>query len=106
MRRTPSTRTVLALVAAAVLAACGSSGDDSPDEVQADLAEELQAQLALDEEQADCFAGVLVDEIGADELQDIDFTAQEPPAGMQEEFTAAAALAIDTCDIDISAIGG
>ena len=106
LRRTSSARTVLALVAVVGLVSCGSSGDDSPEEVQADLAEELRAQLDLDEEQSDCFAEVLVEEIGAEELQDVDFTAQEPPEGMEEELTAAATIAIDTCDIDVSAAGG
>lgn len=106
MRRTPLMSALLALTMVLALTACGGDGDDSPDDVRADLSEEIQEQLDLDEEQAGCFAGVLVEEIGADELQDVDFTAQEPPEGMEDDFTAAALTAIDDCDIDVSALGG
>lgn len=106
MRRTPLTGGLAALVAALALAGCGGGGDDGPEEVEADLSEELQSSLDIGEDEADCFANVLVDEIGTEDLQDIDFTAEEPPEGMQERFAAAALTAVDECEIDASAFGG
>jgi hypothetical protein len=49
---------------------------------------------------------VLIEEIGVEDLQDIDFTAEDPPEGMEDEFTSAALIAVDDCDIDVSALGG
>ena len=106
MRRTSLSASLVALGLTVALAACGSDGDDSPEEVQADLAEELQSSLQISETEADCFAGVLIEEIGVEDLQDIDFTAEDPPEGMADEFTAAALIAVDDCDIDVSALGG
>ena len=103
MRRAPLIGTLVML--AALGAGCGGGGDDSPDEVRANLSEELQASLPLDEEEADCFAEVLVEEIGVEALQDIDFTAEEPPERLEEDFTAAALVAVDDCDISMEELG-
>ncbi len=82
------------------LGACGGGGsDDSPEDIQAELAEQFQDE-GLDEAAAECFAEVLVEEIGADELADIDFSDEAPPEELQEELAAAARIAIDRCDID------
>lgn len=106
MRRTPLTSALAALVVALLVTACGGGGDDDPEDLQADLSEDIQTSLDLNEAQADCFADLLVEEIGAEDLQDVDFSADEPPAGMEEQLTAAARAAIDECDIDPAASGG
>src|SRR3546814_7432790 len=95
------------IAVASLLAACGSGdSDDSPEELQEKLAEELQdSGIGLSDEQADCFAGVLVEEIGADELNDVDFTAEEPPEELAEAFGAASLPAVEECEIDPSAPG-
>lgn len=79
------------------LGGCGGNEDKSANEIKEDLSAELQAGDTFDEEAADCFADVNVDDIGADKLQDVDLADDEPPADLQEEFTAAATRAIDEC---------
>lgn len=87
------------------LAACGGGGGDSDSEVKAKLAGQF-AKEGLDKEASNCFAGVLVEEIGAKKLKDVDFSAEEPPAGLEDEFTAAAMKAVKNCKIDMSEISG
>lgn len=83
----------------AVLSACaGGSDDRSAEDIQADIAAQL-ADNGMDEASAECVAGVVVDEIGEDDLKDVDFTAEEPPADLQEDITAAAQAAIAECDL-------
>lgn len=106
MRRNLLSGALSALVVVLGLTACGGGGDDDPEDLRADLSEEIQTSLDLDADQADCFAGVLIDEIGEEDLQDVDFSAEEPPAGMEDEFTSAALVAIDECDIDPAASDG
>lgn len=90
------------------LAACGDDDDSggSDADIKAEIAEQLAEDGALDEETAECFADVIVDEIGADELDGVDFSAEEPPEGLQEEFASAALKAIDDCDLDLGSIEG
>lgn len=108
MQATGRTRATAAAVALIFgLSACGDSGGDSSDaEVKDEIAEQLAEDGALDQDEADCFAGVIVDEIGADEVEDVDFSAEEPPEGLQEELAAAALKAIDDCDLDLSSLDG
>lgn len=88
------------------LAACGGGGaGDSAADIRAELAEQFEGE-GLDADASDCFAGVLVDEIGADELADVDFSAEEPPEELQDDFAQAAAVAIERCDIDADELGG
>lgn len=105
-------RTSGAVAAAAVLllglTACGDDDDSggSDADIKDEIAEQLAEDGTLDQETAECFADVIVDEIGADELDDVDFSAEEPPEGLQEEFASAAVKAIDECDLDLSSIEG
>jgi|GEM_PF-2952591 hypothetical protein len=93
------TRALAALTLVVSLAACGG-GDRSrsAEDIEADIAEQLE-ESGLPEETAGCVAGVIVDEIGVEELQDVDFSAEEPPADLQEEITAATLAAIEQCDL-------
>lgn len=87
------------------LTACsGGGGDVSEADVKARVADQLSSDGGLDEDTAECFAGVIVDEIGADELEDVDFAADEPPEALQEEFASAAVKALDTCDVDLDSL--
>lgn len=88
------------------LGACGDDdGGSDAAEIKADIAEQLAEGGTLDEETAECFADVIVDEIGAENLEDIDFSAEEPPAGLEEEFADAAVKALDECDVDLGTSG-
>src|SRR3546814_14048611 len=62
------------IAVASLLAACGGGdSDDSPEELQEKLPQELlDSGICLGDEQAQCFAGVLVEEVGPDELTDSD----------------------------------
>lgn len=107
MQGTGWTRATAAAVALIFgLSACGDSGDSSDAEVKDDIAEQLAEDGALDQDEADCFAEVIVDEIGADKVNDVDFSAEEPPEGLQEELATAALKAIDDCDLDLSSLDG
>lgn len=104
--RTGAFATAVVLVLVLGLSACG---DDGGGNSEADIKDKISEQLAeggqLDDETADCFAGVIVDEIGADRLEDVDFSAEEPPKGLEEDFGAAAIKALDECDLDLGAPG-
>ncbi len=106
MARSSWLRALAALAVLASAGACGNTSDSvDDDDVAADLSAELQGDaLGLSADDADCVAGVLVDELGGDTLQDIDLTADAPPAGDEEAFAAAVLQAIDDCNVDLTAI--
>lgn len=105
-RARPSVAALAATFLLLGLTACGSDDDSggSDADVKSEIAEQLAEDGTLDQETAECFADVIVDEIGADELEDVDFSAEEPPEGLQEEFASAAMKAIDECDLDLSSV--
>lgn len=93
----PSLRALAVALLVLVAAGCGGQ-DESEADVKAKVADQL-VDTGLDQEQADCFADVIVDELGADAVKDVDFSADQPPADMEEEFVQAATKALTTCDL-------
>lgn len=88
------------LVAGLVLGAC-SSKDPSAKDVREDLSVALQkGPDGLTEKQADCFAGLLVKELGVEAINDIDFTDSEPSAELAEAIASVAVTAGAACQID------
>ncbi len=107
MRRTTLLGAAASVCLAFAVAGCG--GDDGGGSSEADLVDELSETLqtgdgGLDAEAADCYAQIIVDEVGAEALKDIDLTADEPPEELQDEITTAATRAVDECDL--STTGG
>jgi hypothetical protein len=85
------------------LAGCGGGKKDSA----ADVKDKVAAQLVdegLAREDADCFADVVVDEMGVDGVKDVDFSAERPTATQEEDLGAAAAKGLSDCDIDAGAL--
>ena len=95
-----------AAVLVLVLAGCGDSGETSEADLKDEIAEQLEADGTFDAETAECFADIIVDVIGADELDGVDFSASEPPEDLQEDYVTAARRAVDECDIDPESLGG
>ncbi|MEX2292409.1 MAG: hypothetical protein WD691_01375 [Acidimicrobiales bacterium] len=91
------------LCALVVLAACSGGGGASRSELETKMAAQLTEE-GLSAKEATCFAGVLVAEIGVDKLKDVDFSADEPPAELQDEIIGASTKAIASCDIDASSL--
>lgn len=103
MRRSPVIGFALVLAFGVGASACSGDSDDDPDDVRQELSEQLrEGDSSFTEEQADCFADVLVDEVGADELADIDFSDAEPPEDLQDAFASAAVKAVSDCDISLT----
>jgi hypothetical protein len=99
MRLSPLVASVLALGLA--LGACSQSKDPSAKDLRSDVSAQLQeGEDGLTESQADCYAKLLVDEIGVKRLNDIDFQAKEPSKDLEEDFAAVAVTARTTCKID------
>lgn len=104
MRPTPLLAVAASLCLVLGAAACSSDSggdeDSTRDELVGDLSQALQdGDPKLDSEQADCVAGVIVDELGVDTLKDLDLTADTPPEELQEEITAARAVASEECEL-------
>jgi hypothetical protein len=104
MRRTPLLGVAAALCLLFATTACGSDGGDSGGDTREDMVDELSATLqdddnGLSDDDADCVAGVIVDEVGVDKLKDVDLSADTPPEELQEEITAAWDLTPEECDI-------
>ena len=97
MRRSPLLAALTAVALVLGLAACGQEDDPTAAEVRADLVEELQAYDAeLSDDEAECVAEAIVEAVGVDELNDLDFSAEDPE-DLDEEFGAAAVAARDDC---------
>lgn len=89
-----------ALLALGLLVGACSGSDPSAKEVREDLASALQeGDDALTEEQAECYAKLIVEEIGADKVNDVSFTAKEPSDELAEELAAVARTARTSCKI-------
>jgi hypothetical protein len=99
MRRTPLIGAAVSLCLLLAATACGESDGESRDDLVSDLSETLQQDGdGLSEKDADCVAGVIVDDVGVDALKDVDLSADQPPEELQDEITAAAARATEECD--------
>jgi hypothetical protein len=96
-------RTVVGAAASLCLllgaAACGGDDEDSEADLVEELSQTLQGDGDLDQATADCFAQVVVDEVGVEELQDVDLSAAEPPPELQEAIAAAAVSATEECEL-------
>lgn len=97
---------VLAVVAV-LIAVFALGGDDSEEDLAAVIADQIRdgGQSGLDEDEATCLAEELISEMGADKLDGVDFTAEEPPEELAEELNQAFVQAIPECDIDLSGEG-
>jgi len=91
---------VACLCLALVVAGCGGGGEESEADIKRDISETLQrGDDGLDEGTADCFADLVIDEAGLEELRDLDLSADAPPVELQDEIAAAAQRAVDECDL-------
>jgi hypothetical protein len=98
---------ILAAVAVAVAAfLLLGGGDDKDSDVRTQLAAQFRANSELSNDQADCIADNVVDELGADRFDGVDFSADEPPASLADDLFAAATASFEKCDIDPSDFGG
>lgn len=98
MRRTP----LLAAAAVVLLfgAACGGASEPDEDETRQDVIDQLHdGGEGFSEEATECFADILIDEIGIEELQDVDLTSSDPPEGLDDEVATASLRAVDECDL-------
>ena len=87
-----------ALTLVGALAGCGGGGE-SDAEVEARVSSQL-AEGGLDAKTADCVASVLMKDIGAEKIKDVDLSADEPTGALGGEIAAAAIRATATCEID------
>lgn len=89
---------ILAAVIVAVVAFLLLGGDDDDaEDIEARIASEISADGSVTDEQARCMASHIVDEIGADRLQDVDFDAEEPPPEIADELIDASFGAFEEC---------
>ena len=95
-----TSRLALLLAPAALALAAGCASPDEPDaeEVQEELSEAL-VEAGYDAEQADCLAAAVVEEVGVDNVNDIDFNDEAPDPELQEQIGAAVASAVDECEL-------
>jgi hypothetical protein len=97
---------ILAAVVVAVIAFMALGGDDDESDVRTQLAAQFRGNSGLSDDQADCVADHVVDEIGADRFEDVDFDADEPPAELADDLFAAATGSLEACDIDPADFAG
>ena len=90
------------LGAALLTGACAGAGEERTDaELADDVAGALRAaDPSLSADAADCWAEVIVEEVGGDALRDLDLTSDAPPEELEEDFARAAMAARDDCDLD------
>lgn len=102
MRRSPLLGAAAAASLLFTLSACGGSGDDELS--AADIQKELSATFqsgddGYTKEQADCYAKLVVEEVGVENLQDVDLSANTPPAEIQDAVAEASARANEACGL-------
>lgn len=99
---------ILAAVIIAVVAFLLLGGDDGGDRdrIHADMVAQLQNESDLSDSQADCIADAIIDDLGTERLKDVDFSADEPPDDLADDYFSAAMDSLETCNIDPSEFGG
>ena len=97
MRRSSALATAASLCLLLVATACSGSDEASKEELVADLSETLQTGDDLDEETADCIAEIVVEDVGVEEMRDVDLTSNEPPDELQPEIAAATIRSREEC---------
>ena len=80
---------ILAVVAIAVIAFLALGGDDDDSDVRGQLASQLSEQADeagadISDDDAECLADSIIDELGEDAFEGVDFNADEPPAEIEE----------------------
>ena len=95
---------VVAIVVAALL--LGGDDDGGDDDIRAQLASQLKDGSGLSQAQAECVADAVVDDLGADRFEGVDFDAEEPPPGLADDLFNAAFDSLDACEIDPSDFDG
>lgn len=93
------------LVASSIVLVLAGCGEADEGETTERLADQLVESAGFTAEQADCFAEALVDELGEDEVKDIELSADEPEKGFDEELVAATETASTKCEIDLGSVG-
>ena len=79
-------------------AACGGKEKASKEDLVGDISDTLQSgPEPLDEETADCFAEIIVEDIGVKTLQDVDIRSNEPPEELQTEIAKATLRGNEEC---------
>ena len=79
--------------------ACTQQDDPTEAELKDDLVNELrEVDTELTADQADCYAGLLVDEVGVKDIVDVGFSA-EPPDEIADEVADAAVAAREECGL-------
>jgi hypothetical protein len=97
MRRTPLLgAAALSLVLGA--AACGGDDGDSEAELKEQLTGMLERGGRIAPEAADCYADIVVEEIGVERLQDVDLSAAVPDE-LADEIAAATIQADEECEL-------
>ncbi len=87
--------------------ACGGAAKKSEADIKRDISTTLQSGgNGIDKKAADCFAEIVVDEVGVDKLRDVDLSADEPPAELVDEISSATMRAAEECDFNMEEIGG
>jgi hypothetical protein len=83
------------------LGACGGGASDpSEAEIKADLVAAAQeGENGLTEAQAECYADLVIEEVGVEALKDVDIGADDPPEEIQDALATAAVRAQDECDL-------
>lgn len=93
------------LVASSIVLVLAGCGEAEEGETAERLADQLAESAGLTAEQAGCVAETLVDELGEDEVKDIELSADEPESGFDEELVAATETASTKCEIDLGSVG-
>ena len=100
MRYAPLLGAAASLCLVVGAAACGGGDAESEEDLVNDVSETLQGGgEGFDAETADCFAQIVVEEAGVEELRDLDLTGDEPPQELQDKIAAAAVQAAEECDL-------
>lgn len=86
------------IAASLSLAACGGGGDKSEADIRADLSSSLrQGNDNLDQETSDCYADLIIEEVGLDGLRDVNLTDDRPEGDVADQIAAAAQRAGEEC---------
>ena len=89
-----------ATLALCTVAACGGQEEDSESEVKEQLSEALQRNGSFEEDAADCYADIVIEELGIERVRDVEMSADEPPAALAELTAEATQRADEECELE------